>query len=116
MGEPLEWAVGLYDAADGKPIVSQEVRDLGVDGIAKVGRALTRLTQLGLDAGGKHLEGKLWELRPDRYRVVYFAAGGHAFVVLRVFVKKSQKIPARELRLAEDRMADYERRTERRTP
>jgi len=37
------------------------------------------------------------------------------YPVLRVFIKKSQKIPARESRMAEDRMADYERRTERST-
>ena len=59
------------------------------------------------------LGGKLWEMRlagRDRIaRAIYFAASGRRFVVVRVFVKKSQKTPRREIALAERRMREQDR-------
>jgi phage-related protein len=37
-------------------------------------------------------------------RALYFAASGRRLVVVRVFVKKTQKTPRREIALAERRM------------
>jgi len=58
------------------------------------------------------LRGKLWEMRMagrDRIaRALYFAASGRRLVVLRVFVKKSQKTPSREIALAERRMKEQD--------
>jgi len=55
----------------------------------------------------KHLDGKLWELRiPGQdgiSRAIYLTASGRRVVILRVFIKKTQKTPARELRLARER-------------
>jgi phage-related protein len=56
----------------------------------------------------KHLDGKLWELRikgPDGIaRGIYVALTGRRVMVLHVFVKKTQKTPARALDLARARM------------
>jgi phage-related protein len=41
------------------------------------------------------------------YRVLYFAVIGRRFVLLHAFAKQTAKTPARELDLAEHRMADY---------
>ncbi len=55
----------------------------------------------------KHLEDKLWEIRmkgPDGIaRAVYITATGKRIVVLRVFEKKTQKTPAKELEIARHR-------------
>lgn len=55
----------------------------------------------------KHLEGKLWELRIKAAsgisRAIYVTATGRRVVILRVFVKKTQKTPRRELELARER-------------
>ena len=55
----------------------------------------------------KHLEGKLWELRMTGCdgisRAIYVTAGGRRVVVLRVFIKKTQKTPPRELEVARQR-------------
>lgn len=55
----------------------------------------------------KHLEGKLWEMRMKGKdgiaRSFYVAAKGKRVVVLRSFVKKTQKTPRREIKLALDR-------------
>jgi phage-related protein len=58
----------------------------------------------------KHLEGKLWEMRMTGRdgisRAIYVTASGRRVVVLRVFVKKSEKTPAGELRIARDRLRE----------
>ncbi|MHC1546928.1 type II toxin-antitoxin system RelE/ParE family toxin [Phyllobacterium sp. K27] len=52
----------------------------------------------------KHLEGPLWEMRMKGKsgiaRAVYIAVIGRRVVILRVFTKKTQKIPRREIELA----------------
>lgn len=60
----------------------------------------------------KHLEGKLWEMRlkgrDGIARSVYVTAAGKRVVVLRTFVKKMQKTPRRELKLAKERAKEIE--------
>ena len=52
----------------------------------------------------KHLEGKLWEMRMKGRdtiaRAIYVTAVGKRIVVLRVFTKKTQKTPRREIEIA----------------
>ena len=52
----------------------------------------------------KHLRGPLWELRMKGKdgisRAYYVTAVGRRVVVVRVFIKKSQKTPSREIELA----------------
>jgi phage-related protein len=76
---------------------------------------LVRLTglieQIGFEAlprdSVKHLEAKLWELRVTGRdgisRAIYVTAAGRRMVILRVFVKKTQKTPPRELEIARQR-------------
>ena len=55
----------------------------------------------------KHLEGKLWEIRVSAAsgiaRAIYVTATGKRVVIIRAFVKKTQKTPQRELELARQR-------------
>jgi phage-related protein len=55
----------------------------------------------------KHLEGKLWEMRMKGKdgiaRAIYLTAKGERVVVLHVFVKKTQKTPAKALEIARER-------------
>ena len=55
----------------------------------------------------KPLGGKLWEMRlkgkDGIARSLYVTAAGRRVVVLRTFVKKSQKAPPREIKLALER-------------
>jgi len=57
------------------------------------------------------LRGKLRELRTqhgrDKYRVLYFGAPDRTFVLLHAFRRRAEKTPAREIEIAEGRMADY---------
>lgn len=61
----------------------------------------------------KHLTGKLWEMRMSGRngisRALYRAASGRRVVVLRVFVKKTQKTPQSEIDLALERAKEIEK-------
>lgn len=52
----------------------------------------------------KHLEGRLWEMRLSGRdgiaRSIYLTASGKRVVIVRTFVKKTQKTPRREIELA----------------
>jgi phage-related protein len=69
------------------------------------------IERIGFDAlprgSVKHLEEKLWELRitgrDGISRAIYITATGRRMVILRVFIKKAQKTPQRELELARER-------------
>ena len=55
----------------------------------------------------KHLEDRLWEMRlrgrDGIARSLYVTASGRRVVILRTFVKKTQKTPRREIELAQRR-------------
>jgi phage-related protein len=67
-----------------------------------------RIASAGLESLGashvKHLEGKLWELRltgrDGIARALYVTAIGRRVVVVRAFMKKTQKTPRAEIELA----------------
>ena len=69
------------------------------------------LLYVGVDRVGpphvKHLQGRLWEMRlrgrDGIARALYVTATGQRVVVVRVFVKKTQKTPRREIELALER-------------
>ncbi len=60
----------------------------------------------------KHLTGRLWELRltgrDGIARSIYVTASGRRVVVLRTFVKKTQKTPPREIRIALARLKEVQ--------
>ena len=60
----------------------------------------------------RKIEGKLWELRVREKsgiaRALYFTVHPQRAIVLTAFVKKSQKLPAREHEKAEARMKSFQ--------
>jgi len=60
----------------------------------------------------KHLEGKLWELRlkgkSGIARAIYVTLTGRRVVIVRAFVKKTQKTPLKELDVARERAKELE--------
>jgi phage-related protein len=93
------------------PIVDEEILALPADMQARLLRLAELIVQSGLQSlprdSVKHLEGKLWELRISGRdgiaRAIYVTAATRRVVVLRVFVKKTQKTPPRELEIARQR-------------
>jgi phage-related protein len=100
------WTVEALNA-----VVDAEIDALPRDMRAKLARLSAVVEQSGLQAlprdSVKHLEDKLWELRINGRdgisRAIYVTAAGRRVVILRVFIKKTQQTPPRELEIARQR-------------
>jgi len=92
-------------------IVDAELESLPVDMRARFVRIAGLIESLGLEKVGyphvKHLEGALWEIRMSGktgiLRAIYVTAKARRVIIVRVFKKKTQKTPRRELNLALER-------------
>ena len=95
--------------------VAREIESLPGDMQAKFLRIVNLIEQFGLTAVRepyvKHLEDKLWEMRlkgrDGIARALYIAAVGERVVVLRAFLKKTQKTPRSEIDIALKRAKEF---------
>jgi phage-related protein len=91
--------------------VREEIRALPKDMQARFVRFGELVSQAGLERMRephvKHLAGKLWEIRligrDGIARAIYVTAVGKRIVVVRVFIKKTQKTPQSEIEIAQVR-------------
>ena len=102
----MTWSVEVLDTR-----VRDEREALPSDMRARFRRIVELIQSHGLERMRephvKHLEGPLWEMRMKGKdgisRAMYVTARGRRVVVVRVFVKKTQKTPRREIDLALER-------------
>ncbi len=107
----MNWSVVFVNAA-----AQTEMGALPPDMRAKFEHIVMLLRELGLERVRepyvKHLEDRLWEIRltgrDGIARAIYMTASGRRIVVLRTFVKKTEKTPRRELALARERAKEIE--------
>ena len=91
--------------------VDAELEALPEDMRARLVRIAQLIEEKGLEHVGephvKHLEGRIWEMRlkgrSGVSRALYVTAAGQRAVIVRVFVKKTEKTPRREIELARAR-------------
>ena len=96
--------------------VRDELETLPLDMLARFRRIVELIQGYGLERVHephiKHLEGPLWEMRMKGKdgisRAVYVTAKGRRVVVVRVFVKKTQKTPRREIEIALERAREVQ--------
>ncbi len=99
----MAWIVETLNAT-----VDSELAALPADLRARFSRIAFLIESVGLEKVGepqlKHLEGPLWEIRimakDGIARALYVTARVQRVVVVRIFVKKTQKTPHREIELA----------------
>ena len=99
----MSWSVEVLNET-----VAAEIRSLPADMHARFLRIALQIEQTGLETMRephvKHLEDKLWEMRlkgrDGIARALYVTKLGRRVVVLRVFVKKTQKTPKSEIEIA----------------
>ena len=106
---PSSWRVVFYKDSRGRSPIVEYLNMLPVAEQAAAQEAFSLLREFGLSLGmphAKHINGKLWELRPGANRFFYFAYVGRRFVILHAYRKQSQKTPPQELALAEHRLAE----------
>lgn len=102
----MTWTVETLNAA-----VDAELDALPATIQARLSRIVELIEALGLEKVGephvKHLEGKLWEMRPKAQdgiaRAIYITVTGRRVVIVHAFVKKTQRTPKTALELARQR-------------
>jgi phage-related protein len=105
------WTVEFLNDA-----VEAEFLDIPKDLQARLVRITDLIESYGLDNLGmpyvRHLQDKLWEIRGKGksgiVRALYVAVVGRRVIILRVFVKKTQKTPPGEIVLALSRMKEID--------
>ena len=105
----MPWIVETLNAA-----VDAELAALPDDVLARFAYICDLIRDMGLERVRHphvdHLQGPLWEMRlkgkAGIARALYVTAGGRRVVVVRVFVKKTQKTPRTEIKLALQRAKD----------
>ena len=96
--------------------VDAEIEALPEDMRARLARIAKLIEEAGLERVGephvKPVEGRLWEMRlkgrSGISRALYVTAGGRRVVIVRVFIKKSEQTPRREIELALTRAKSVE--------
>jgi len=107
----MQWSVVFLN-----DVVEGEFRALPKDMQARLVRISELIETYGIEQVGmphvRHLEDKFWEMRAKGKagisRGIYVALSGRRVVILRIFVKKTQKTPRAEIRPALDRMKELQ--------
>lgn len=107
----MTWAIETLNAT-----VDEEIEALPVDMRARLVRIAELIATVGLENVRephiKHLEGPLWEMRlkgkDGISRALYVTARKKRVVIVRVFIKKTEKTPRREIEIALTRAKEVE--------
>lgn len=114
-----DWRIVFYVDERGQSPVEDFLDQLDEKTQVRFVWSIEQLRQRNLQAKAplvKPLEGKLWEIREashgNIYHVLYFFFTGRRIVLVHGFQKKTQKTPRREIEIAQQRLADFQRRME----
>jgi len=107
----MDWTVTFLNEQ-----VLREFRELPVSLRAATSRIMELIEKNGLEKTGmpyvRHIQGKLWEIRAKGMdgiaRSLYVTATGRRVVIVRCFVKKTQKTPDSEIKIALQRAKEVE--------
>ena len=112
---PVGWTVSTLNAVD------DELEALADDMQARFVRIAELISEIGPGQVGaakvKHLDGPIWEIRMwgrdgISRALCHVSRELKRVVVVRVFVKKTQKTPQREIRLARNRAKEFDSQSE----
>lgn len=114
---PPLWNIEDYQEKDGTDPVAAYISSLTKAERGRVRTRLKILAQQGLSARReyiKNIRDKIWELRcpntQNNPRILFFATVGRRIVLLHGFSKtgrSTDKVPEREIRIAEERMEAF---------
>lgn len=104
-----------YETRAGRQPVREFLKTLSGEDVAAVAAAMKEVREKGLRSA-RHLQGEIYEVRTSGNRVIYrllFAPQGRRKQILLTLVvlrKKTQKTPPQVIRLAQQRLREWERR------
>jgi phage-related protein len=111
MSEDNGWSIEYYVTENGVSPVQEFLLGLDKKTYVRFLKSFDLLKERNVQAREplvKHIEGKLWELREEIYRIIYVFFTGKRIVLLHGFTKKTQKTPRREIELALKYLSHYE--------
>jgi phage-related protein len=104
------YTIHFYKDRNGHAPVAEYIENLGQKTdkssrikYKKISEYIQKLSETGLQTGMpaiRHLNGRIWELRPIRDRILFAAWINGSFVLLHHFTKKSQRTPPQEIEQA----------------
>jgi len=104
----MKWSIEYYN-----PKVEKDILDLPTGLLSRYFRLTELMTEFGANLGMPHtrsIENGLFELRVKSKegiaRAFFCTKVGKRIVVLHVFIKKTQKTPKKELKIATKRMQE----------
>ena len=114
----MDWQVTFYIDEEGNEPVKDFILEQPDGAIAEILHVFKLLRQfniaLGMPYVGKIDKSAIRELRikhgSDIYRIFFFAYTGRKFILLHAILKKEDKIPESDKKLAIQRMDDYKSR------
>ena len=106
----MKWTVETLN-----DVVDAELEQLPADMLARFHYISQLIEEFGLERVRephvKHVRGSIWEMRMKGKdgisRALYVTAVGKRVVVVRVFIKKTQQTPGREIELALKRAKEF---------
>ena len=114
--------VEIYETENGKSEVKEYIKELQKKTskdkkikFQKIIAYIKMLQEQGLSLGEpyiKHLDEQIWELRPLRNRILFASCIDNKFILLTIFIKKTQKTPKKEIEKAKRYLEDYIKRSE----
>ena len=115
----FDFRVVFYDKADGSKPAQEFLDELDEKMFAKMTRAINIIRDGGAmirEPYSKHLEDGIFEVRAkvgsDISRVLYFFFDGRRMVCTHGFIKKTQRTPSSEIKLAKKYRNEYLNRKE----
>lgn len=104
----MDYEIYYFEDDKGNAPVREYIKVLPDQDRAKIYAYLNRLSEVGpqmrrpmADYIGEKTG--LYELRPSRHRIIYFFLERKNIILLHALLKKTDKIPEKDLRIAEDR-------------
>jgi len=109
------WQVIYYETLQGNSPIYDFIEHSNTKNQAKIANTLDLLEQYGVNLGFPHIKkltnSHLWELRilgTDNIRIFYVAKTGRIFLLLHAFAKKKQKTDKKEIKIAIERLKEYD--------
>ncbi len=111
------WNVIFYKTLQGDTPINDFILSLETKTQSKIRDSIKLLTEYGIRLGQPHVKKltgtELWELRivgSNSIRIFYIAVSGKNFLLLHGFKKKKDKTQPKEIKTAENRLAEFRSR------
>lgn len=113
------YEIVIYKNKNGKSDIEEYIQKLHTKNdkdsrikLKKITAYIDLLANKGIRIGEpyiKHIKDNIWELRPIRDRILFGYFDNNKFILLTIFMKKTEKTPEKEIEKAQRRLKEYMR-------